>query len=91
MKGILDEWLDRGMKLIGILGFLGAAFIAINGFTAIPKSLADTKKEVEELKDYRVKTDLTLQSIQQSATYTADRVDKIETKIDKIYELVKRP
>lgn len=89
MRGVVDIWLDRGVKAIGIAGFLGAAYMAVNGITTIPKSLAESKEQIKELQDYRTKTDLTLQAIQQDASYTKEKIGKIESKIDRIYEVVK--
>lgn len=92
---VFDAWLDRGIKLAGICGCLFAAFMAMNGFLSIPVSIAETREEVQktkaeinELKEYRSKTDLTLQAIQQDASYTKEKVEKIESKIDRIYVLM---
>lgn len=94
-RGALDIWLDRGVKTIGILGFVGAAFMVVNGFLTLPVSIAETKEnlastklEVKELSEYRNKTDLTLQAIQQDASYTKEKVEKIDTKVDRIYVLM---
>jgi len=89
MRDVVDVWLDRGLKSIGIVGFLGAAFMAVNGVLTIPRSLAENDQKIRELQDYRTKTDLTLQAIQQDASYTKEQVKAIIQKIDRIYELVK--
>lgn len=85
----IDIFLDRAVKVIGILGFLGAVTMLVTGFFSVPRAVADNTMSVKELKEYRTKTDLTLQSIQQDQSYTREKVEKIEAKVDRIYELLK--
>lgn len=79
----LDVWLDRCVKLIGIIGFLGAAFITVNGILFIPgKVLALEESSVKQaaLIDLNISRILALekdiQYIKESVTYLVNRVDR---------------
>lgn len=85
----LDLWLDRGMKIIGLLGFFGAVFMAFNGVMTIPKTLAKNASEIEVLKQYREKNELAVQSLTKDVSYLTTQTEKIDKKIDRILEMNK--
>lgn len=72
-----DMWLDRGMKLIGIVGFVGAAFMAMNGMLYLPSRVEASEKEILRVKEWEVGTDKRLTIIEQDIKYLVKGMDQI--------------
>jgi len=77
MKEVFDLWLDRGMKLIGILGFFGTVFIIVNGVLYIPTRL-------KNLEASSVETNAKFQAYEKQVTENHTRFANIEKDIDYI-------
>jgi len=88
-RGKFDLWLDRGMKMIGIAGFLGASFMAVNGMIYLPKrveaqefvnaSQEDRLTAMKSTYDQKqVATELRLQSIEKDVGFIAATVKDIK-------------
>jgi len=81
----VDIFLDRGIKTIGIIGFCGAVFMAVNGMLYLPKKVEANEVRIEKtlsrLESYdqwrqEVSTDISL--IKRDVQYIAQAIKDVK-------------
>ena len=81
----VDIFLDRGIKTIGIIGFCGAVFMAVNGMLYLPKkveanevSLEKVLSRIEEHDKWRHEVSTELSLIKKDVQYIAQAIKDVK-------------
>ena len=80
MRKIIDLWLDRGMKTIGILGFVAAAIMGTTGLFFLPQRVAANEADIQNLKDKNQKFEKDFAVIASDIKYIVKSIDQLNEK-----------
>lgn len=81
IRTAIDLWLDRATKVIGVIGFLGFAFVAANGLLLLPKKVEAQELEGKGREARIVATEMRVIALEKDVSYIREMTQLIYNEI----------